>query len=181
MTTRDLINGLSHIADREGLFALLIEFPLKPIAGNTPPPVTEMKYGQMLELRRNMGTGDDLAVIDTIGRVMLDRPLSDEPYEAVMPYILRVLRFVENSVKKEAEKLKYAATKDEKAAGIDRLNVFGEWGAVDTIVRSGRGYKHAEVYELPYNEVFLMQWHDLEESKFQRRLMKIQSKANEKH
>lgn len=149
--------------------------PVMEISGHKVTTGQYMTYGQMMELRAELAKEvTDLQAVAVVIRVLVSEqidPLACDLYE-VMPYVLSILRFVENSVKKEKKKLKYTPTPDEKRAGIDRLNQFGQWGTIDTIARRC-GIMHDEVLNLRYNDVFLMLWKDLEEVKFQQRLSRI--------
>ena len=143
------------------------------------PVENDMTFGQMTELRRGLTEGmTDFDISQLIGRVMGDKDVSTCDYLQWLPYMLRVLKYVTNSIKNEEQKLKYTPTSDEKAAGIEKLGVFKEWGIVDALVRSRPAYKHADIFALKYTDVFLMQWIDLEHSKFERKLIKIQQKNN---
>lgn len=64
---------------------------------------------------------------------------------------------------------------DEIQAGIERLNIFGEWGMVDSIAERLK-MKHADVIKLPYTDCFLMMKKDFETSQYRSRYMKIISK-----
>jgi hypothetical protein len=127
----------------------------------------------MIELRHGITEQeDDYSIALMIGQVMLKTDIDDWRYIDYLPYMLKVLQYVEGSIKNETKKLKYTPTAQEKKAGIDKLNIFKEWGIVDSIAQRLH-ILHEQVWELHYVDVFLMQHKDLEEAKFQRRLSKI--------
>ncbi len=148
----------------------------KEIAGVQMPEINCMTFGQMIDLRHEIPNQDDYQVALSVGRVMTGQDVSGWPYIDYLPYMLRVLQYVNNSIKNEEKKLKYTPTADEKAAGIDRLNVFKEWGVVDSIAQRMH-ILHEQVYNLKYTDCFLMQWKDLELSKFERKYAKIINKV----
>lgn len=55
------------------------------------------------------------------------------------------------------------------AAGIDQLNKFGVFAAVDSLAK-GDALKYEQIYELSYSTVFTKLWLDTEKAKFEKRL-----------
>ena len=159
----------------EQFSALFAEMPVSyTIDGVSFPQPKDMKYGQMLSLRSELGGTNDYEAALVVGRVMANCDASELPVMEFMPYVIQVLALVENSIKQEQKHLDYKPEKDEISAGIDKLSQFKEWGVIDTIAQRMH-ILHDAVTELRYNDVFLMLWKDLEQSKFEKRLMKIKN------
>lgn len=140
--------------------------------------LNQIKYGEVMELRQKLPQKTtDIEIIETIATLMISpqiKVLHCEVYE-LMPYVEQILKFLVDSAKTEQKRLKYTPTKDEKKAKIDDLAVFGEWGTIDTIAQRMH-ILHDDVLNLRYNDVISMLWKDLEEAKYQRRLIKIMNK-----
>ena len=176
-TVEKFFESMTEPEIAKGMYDLFEDIDLpEQIDGVKLTGAKDMTFKQMTELRRGLETdAGDYETALMIGTVMLGSNVAAWSYKDYLPYMLSVLKYVHNSVKNESVKLKYNPTADEKKAGIDKLSVFREWGTVDAIVRSRPCYTHEDVYNLKYVDVFVMQWIDLEHSKFERKLMKIQS------
>ena len=144
------------------------------IKGKRLLPPNEMLYGHMVELRRRLGDGSDYDVALAVGEVLLDEDVSQWPYIDYLPYMLSVSDYVVKSVENENKRLEYKPTSDEIKAGIKKLQQFGEWGVVDSIAQRMH-ILHEQVLKLRYEDVFMMQWRDMEESRFQRKLIEIKN------
>jgi hypothetical protein len=163
----------------QGIYEMAEDLPVPDeIAGVVLPKIRAMKFGQMIELRRGLRNDlPDTEISDIIGMVMTGQHPGEWPALEWLPYMLAVLKFIENSLKSEKKNLKYTPTADEKKAGIDRLNVFEDWGTIDSLVRTYPQYTHAEIAELQYTEVYMMQWRSVVLAKIERNM----TKQNEKH
>lgn len=181
MTIKQFFEANINESIAGGLYDLYKELPVpEKISGIPVPKLSDMMYGQMLELRQGfVDAVDDHEIALLIGRVMLEKDISAYKCEEFLPYMIAVMSFVEDRTKTENKKLKYTPTAGEKAVGIDKLNVFKEWGTIDNIALR-MGILHDDVLKLRYNDVFLMQWKDLEQAKFERRYRKWCSKNSGK-
>jgi hypothetical protein len=177
MTIKQFFEANINESIAGGLYDLYKELPVPEwIDGFRVPKLSDMMYGQMLELRQGfVDAVDDHDIALLIGRVMLEKDADAFPCDEFLPYMMAVMEFVEERTKTENKKLKYTPTAGEKAAGIDKLSVFKEWGTIDEIAQRMK-ILHDDVLKLRYNDVFLMQWKDLEQRKFERRYHKWCSK-----
>jgi hypothetical protein len=88
------------------------------------------------------------------------------------PIAMHFVTLIEEMLEKEYKLLHREPSRNEKAAGIDRLNVFSELTAVD-FLRKEMNKNEEQVMLTPYNECLVRFMLMHETNKFQEKLMKI--------
>jgi hypothetical protein len=96
---------------------------------------------------------------------LIERCRIIEAFPTTMFYLDQLAKINED----EEQSLKNDPEPESIAAGIDQLNKFGIFAAVDSLAQ-GNPLKYEQIYELPYSTVFTKLWLDTERAKFEKRL-----------
>jgi hypothetical protein len=132
-------------------------------------------FGQRMEL-------DDLIQVTDQYRLMIElvklmygltpKQIINLPIIQVYPFCTWVLKEYFDLLKLEGEKYKINPTKEQKQAQIDRLNVFGWLPIIDDCMTCYK-LSREDVEAMPYDFIFVRQWRNIEQIKYDRRLNAI--------
>jgi hypothetical protein len=109
----------------------------------------------------------------SFGRKILNCKAKD-----VFPIVQQLIKLMEELVKREQKALYREPTKQEKAAGIERLNRFAHLTSMLLLQESFR-MREAEVLQLPYDDCLVRFMLRKEQQAYQERLLELQRKESD--
>lgn len=172
MVVRDVI-------DKESQLALSgAPKPTKLGGVHTPKSLDELTFGQYLDLKR-LKTDEDVLCIPA--QIVLGLKL----WEVMQLNVLEAFGFsrwvVDEVVKinKMFGEVNQAATPEERAAGIERLQ-FGDFGMIDWYAQRMCIQDHDDVLSVPWKRVLQVMRNDSEVSAYRRRLEREYNKKTNK-
>jgi hypothetical protein len=193
ITLRDMIRHTNLYA---GLADGLTQLSLPPTFkfGNIPETMAELTehicYGQRLFLTRPEPNdfGIILRVIDGFyypGKIWDEKKALSWGSKVLgckvvdlYPVAMHIVNLISEMLERERKLLHREPTSKEKAAGIERLNIFSELTAID-FLRRDMNKTQDEVMLTPYNECLARFMLVYETNKFQEKLMEIMKDESE--